>query len=107
VHEEDRAKHFGQRDHLRTFGEDFPSVIEGKGFVVSVVDECSFSESVQKRNVLFSPAISNHPFAANHRRAFFVKEALDLGQLRSNMQLFRVSTGSFSSPSSRRTPLIG
>ncbi len=75
VTEEDRVKHFGQRDHLRIFGEDFPSIIEGKGFVVSVVDESSFSEGVQKRNVLSPPAISNHPLATNHRKAFFCKKA--------------------------------
>lgn len=75
VTEEDRIKHFGQRDHLRIFGEDFVSVIEGKGFLVSAVDESSFSEDVQKRNVLFPPELSSHPLATNHRKAFFCRKA--------------------------------
>jgi SAM-dependent methyltransferase len=75
VTEEDRTEHFGQRDHLRIFGDDFPATLEGKGFDVSVVDESSFSEEIQKKYVLFPPAISKHPLATNHRKAFFCKKA--------------------------------
>ena len=75
VTEEDRVKHFGQRDHLRIFGDDFAATLEGNGFVVSAVDASSFAEDMQKRYVLFPPVISKHPLATNHRKAFFCKKA--------------------------------
>ena len=75
VTEEDRIEHFGQCDHLRIFGNDFPATLEGNGFVVSVVDESCFSEDMQKRYVLFPPAISKRPLATNRRKAYFCKKA--------------------------------
>ena len=36
--EEDREKYFGQRDHLRIFGNDFENILKECGFLVEVVD---------------------------------------------------------------------
>jgi ubiquinone/menaquinone biosynthesis C-methylase UbiE len=72
---EERLKHFGQIDHLRIFGNDFPSLVESKGFVPRSIDESNFSEEAQKRYVLFPPVLSKHPLATNYRKAFFFKKA--------------------------------
>jgi ubiquinone/menaquinone biosynthesis C-methylase UbiE len=74
VTEKDRIKYFGQCDHLRIFGEDSAGVVESKGFVVKSIDESSFSEDRQLRNVLFPPVLSKHPLATNHREAFFCRK---------------------------------
>lgn len=42
---EERIKHFGQRDHVRSYGRDYKSRLENSGFKVTVVDYLSrFSE---------------------------------------------------------------
>ncbi|MDR3738727.1 MAG: class I SAM-dependent methyltransferase [Terracidiphilus sp.] len=73
VTEEDRLKHFGQVDHLRIFGNDFATVVEGRGFSVLAVDENSFPPEVQQRFVLAPLAPSANPLATNHRKVFFCR----------------------------------
>ena len=70
----DRGDHFGQWDHHRIFGEDFPNVVASKGFSIIAVDEYMFSEALNRKNVLFPPKISKHPFATNHRKVFFCRK---------------------------------
>jgi SAM-dependent methyltransferase len=74
VTEEDRIRHFGQRDHLRLFGDDFPAIVESKGFAVSAIDESSFSADMKQRSVLFPPVLSPDPLATNYRKAFFCQK---------------------------------
>jgi SAM-dependent methyltransferase len=74
VTEEDRTRHFGQCDHLRIFGDDFPSIIESKGFSVRIVDETSFSAQHRQKYVLIPPMLSTNPLATNHRKAFFCRK---------------------------------
>jgi ubiquinone/menaquinone biosynthesis C-methylase UbiE len=71
---QDRAKHFGQYDHLRIFGDDFSGTVEQKGFSVSVVNEASFPEKIRKRYVLFPPMLSKHPLCTNYRKVFFCQK---------------------------------
>ena len=71
---EDRRKNFGQWDHLRVFGNDFPELVEGKGFTVKSIDESDFSPEISRRNVLFPPVLSEHPLATNHRKVFFAQK---------------------------------
>lgn len=71
---EDRTKHFGQWDHLRIFGEDFPKAVESKGFTVLAVNESMFSEDLNRRHVLFPPLLSKHPLATNFRKVFFCQK---------------------------------
>ncbi len=68
---EDRVKHFGQEDHLRIFGDDFPINVESKGFTVTVVNESCFPEKLIKKHILFPPTLSRHPLATNYRKVFF------------------------------------
>lgn len=71
---EDRIKHFGQRDHLRIFGDDFPSNVENRGFRVIAVNESMFSKNLNERHVLSPPQLSKHPLATNFRKVFFCQK---------------------------------
>lgn len=73
---EDRKKHFGQRDHLRIFGNDFTAIVERKGFTVVSVNECMFPEKVSRKHVLFPPLLSKVPEATNFRKIFFCQKML-------------------------------
>jgi SAM-dependent methyltransferase len=75
VTREDRAKHFGQWDHLRLFGNDFPRTAESKGFAVTTVDETWFTPEIRDRCVLYPPVLSSNPLATNFRKAFFCQRA--------------------------------
>jgi SAM-dependent methyltransferase len=70
----ERLKLFGQEDHLRIFGDDFPMLLEKHGFEVTVVDASSFSQDLVIRHVLFPPILSSHPLATNHRKIYFCKK---------------------------------
>ena len=71
---EDRAKHFGQWDHLRIFGDDFSKIIKSKGFDVITINESNFPENIQRKYVLFPPVLSSHPLATNKRKVFFCQK---------------------------------
>jgi SAM-dependent methyltransferase len=70
----ERAKHFGQWDHLRLFGCDFPVTVEGKGFAVRVVDEATFPQDIRERCVLAPPQLSKRPLVTNFRKIFFCQK---------------------------------
>jgi SAM-dependent methyltransferase len=72
----ERKKHFGQLDHLRFYGQDFPRFLEAAGFQVAVVDEKSFPEAIVKKHVLFPPILSTTPLATNYRKVFFAHKSL-------------------------------
>lgn len=71
---EDRKTHYGEGDHLRIFGSDFPQVVGSRGFDVAVVDETNFPEELRRKLVLFPPELSTHPLATNYRRVFFCRK---------------------------------
>jgi len=71
----DREEHFGQWDHLRIFGDDFPIILQAAGFTVTSVDASWFSRGLVERHVLSPPLISTHSLATNHRRVFFCQKA--------------------------------
>jgi len=71
---EERTRHFGQGDHLRIFGDNFPRILEEEGFTVMIVDESCFPQDVVARHVLFPRLTSRHPLATNHRRVFFCQK---------------------------------
>lgn len=66
-----RLERFGQRDHVRMFGQDFSERLSQHGFLVRPVTESDFSATLQKRHVLAPPTPSTHPLATNHRRIYF------------------------------------
>lgn len=71
---EERLKHFGQKDHLRIFGQDILEHIENKGFKVTTVSESSFSQEIIKRHILFPPLLSKYPLATNYRKVYFCQK---------------------------------
>jgi hypothetical protein len=75
VSPEDRMKHFGQQDHFRIFGDDFPKSLENKGFVVTIVNESIFSLEITERHVLSPHVLSKHPLATNYRKVFFAQKS--------------------------------
>jgi len=68
---EDRKRLFGQADHLRIYGHDFPRRLEEAGFAVRVVGEADFPPETVGRHVLAPPVISERPLATNRRHIFF------------------------------------
>ena len=71
----ERKKRFGQWDHLRIFGDDFPSVILETGFDVLPVDASMFGEAIRSKHVLAPIRFSMHPLATNNRKVFFCRKA--------------------------------
>lgn len=71
---EDRLAHFGQEDHLRIFGNDFPEIVGSQGFAVTTVDKSSFSPEIANKYVLFPPVPSEHPLATNFPKVFFCQK---------------------------------
>jgi SAM-dependent methyltransferase len=70
----ERERVFGQRDHLRIYGQDFASLLETAGFSVKIVDETDFADEVVQRHVLFPPELSRHPLATNYRKVYFARK---------------------------------
>jgi predicted SAM-dependent methyltransferase len=71
---EERLAAFGQEDHLRIYGADFPEFVESHGFKVVSINEENFPDEQVKRNVLFPPVLSAHPLATNYRKVFFARK---------------------------------
>lgn len=69
-----RLEAFGQEDHLRIYGENFPNILESHHFDVTTIDEQSFDNDMVKRKVLFPPVLSSHPLATNYRKVFFAQK---------------------------------
>ena len=66
-----RLEAFGQEDHLRIYGDDFPETLKSHNFSVTTIDERNFDDETVKKNVLFPPVLSPHPLATNYRKVFF------------------------------------
>ena len=70
----DRQRRYGQADHLRIYGDDFPDLLRAAGFEVTAIDEHSFSADLANRHVLAPPERSPHPLATNFRKVFFARK---------------------------------
>jgi SAM-dependent methyltransferase len=69
--EKDREQRFGQKDHVRIYGDDFVDRVTAAGFSVTSIDADSFSRDLQVRFVLVPPIPSTHPLATNHRIIYY------------------------------------
>lgn len=69
----EREHRFGQKDHVRMFGDDFATRLEEAGFGVTTVSITDFPSSVVSRYTLHPPTLSSHPLATNHRRIYFAR----------------------------------
>jgi SAM-dependent methyltransferase len=66
----ERESRFGQKDHLRIYGEDFAGRLQREHFLVKVITADSFPMETIRKHVLFPPALSPHRLATNHRRIY-------------------------------------
>ena len=69
--EAERESRFGQKDHIRMYGDDFVERLSSTGFGVEVITEANFEPQSVSRLVLRPPIQSSHPLATNHRRIYF------------------------------------
>ncbi|UXE63026.1 MAG: hypothetical protein KA717_10320 [Woronichinia naegeliana WA131] len=65
---------FGQVDHVRVYGDDFPYFLTAAGFRLTIINETTFPENLAKKWVLFPPTLSIRPLATNYRKIFFVQK---------------------------------
>ena len=76
VHSEsEREKRFGQKDHVRMYGDDFADRLCATSFLVEVVTAAEFPSGTVQRLVLDPPLKSSRPLATNHRRIYFARKA--------------------------------
>jgi SAM-dependent methyltransferase len=71
--EAEREERFGQKDHVRMFGDDFTDRVRQAGFSVDIIDASTFEDSVRIRHVLAPPEPNPHPLATNHRRIYVAR----------------------------------
>ncbi len=71
--EAEREKRFGQRDHVRMYGDDFLQRLEEAGFQVQILTSESVPNELIARHVLNPPTLSNHPLVTNYRRIYFAR----------------------------------
>jgi SAM-dependent methyltransferase len=74
---EERERAFGQADHLRIYGDDFPQLLEQVGFGVEIVSEKDFPQHMVKKLVLLPPILSDRPLATNYRKIFFAHKPVN------------------------------
>jgi len=72
--DQEREKRFGQKDHVRMYGDDFPDRLKAAGFSVSTVDARSFPARIQSAHVLHPPVPSTKRLATNQRRLYFARK---------------------------------
>jgi len=72
--ERDREIRFGQKDHVRMYGDDFPLRLQRVGFQVLTLTEADFPADIQTRHVLFPPKPNPSPLATNQRRIYFASK---------------------------------
>lgn len=72
--EAERERRFGQKDHVRMYGDDFAARLAQAGFEVTVLEASQFSEADRRTFVLEPPERSQHPLATNHRRLYLARK---------------------------------
>jgi SAM-dependent methyltransferase len=70
----ERERRFGQRDHVRMFGDDFLDRLAKTGFKPAIVSIELFPAEIAKRHVLHPPISNKNPLATNQRRIYFAKK---------------------------------
>lgn len=73
--ESDREHRFGQKDHVRMYGDDFAARAVAAGLTVQTIDHAAFATETVARHVLHPPQLSSNPLATNQRRLYFARKA--------------------------------
>lgn len=71
----EREQRFGQKDHVRIYGDDFEQRLTASGFAVRIVAKSAFSAELCRHHVLHPPRESPHRLATNHRRLYIAGAA--------------------------------
>lgn len=72
--EPEREKRFGQKDHVRMYGDDFSDRLKAAGFSVLIVDADSFPARIQSAHILHPPVLSPKRLATNQRRIYYTRK---------------------------------
>jgi SAM-dependent methyltransferase len=72
--EAEREKRFGQKDHVRMYGDDFAERLSSTGFRIEVITDANFEPESVSRLVLRPPIRSYHILATNERRIYFCRK---------------------------------
>jgi SAM-dependent methyltransferase len=70
----ERESRFGQKDHVRMYGDDFINRLQATGFSVTTVTENDFTADEVSRLGLKPPIPSSQRLATNFRRIYFAKK---------------------------------
>jgi SAM-dependent methyltransferase len=70
----ERTRRFGQHDHVRIYGQDFPGRVESAGFKVNSIGAEIFSDEIARKHVLRPLRRSTHPLATNSRKIFICRK---------------------------------
>ena len=70
----ERERRFGQKDHVRMYGDDFIDRLQTTGFSVTTVTENDFTADEVSRLGLKPPIPSSQRLATNFRRIYFAKK---------------------------------
>lgn len=73
-----RNERFGQKDHVRIYGDDFPLRLESVGFEVTIIDENNFSPETALNYGLKPLSLSSHPLVTNYRKIYFAKKIVKI-----------------------------
>lgn len=68
-----RSAAYGQEDHVRLYGNDFPDRLQAAGFRVTAIDASRFDGALVDRHVLVAPVPNPPPFDFNWRRVFIAR----------------------------------
>jgi SAM-dependent methyltransferase len=71
----ERERRFGQKDHLRMYGDDFSDRLRSVGFAIEITTVKSFDLETVNRHVLHPPILNPNPLATNHRRIYLAGKA--------------------------------
>jgi SAM-dependent methyltransferase len=72
--EAERERRFGQKDHVRMYGDDFLERLISSGFEVQVLTSESLPREWISKHVLTPPIPSQNPLATNQRRIYFARK---------------------------------
>jgi len=72
--EVERTLRFGQKDHVRMYGDDFSDRLKAAGFSFLIVDAVSFPVRIQSAHILHPPVPSPKRLATNQRRIYYARK---------------------------------
>lgn len=70
----ERERRFGQKDHVRMYGDDLRERLERGGFEIRMISEKSFINEVVKKYILSPMTANSNPLATNKRRIYFARK---------------------------------